>query len=99
MYHRHFGLSGPPFHFTPAPDALYLSPTHREALAVLEWGLLHEPTGFTLLAGESGVGKTTMVCSILARRHWNVRTALLSNPRLNFDQMMMSALTPKADID
>ena len=97
MYHRHFGLSGPPFQFTPAPDALYLSPTHREALAALEWGLLHEPTGFTLLAGESGVGKTTMVCSILARRHWNVRTALLSSPRLTFDQMMqvvMSQLAP-----
>jgi general secretion pathway protein A len=97
MYHHHFGLSGPPFQFTPTPDALYLSHTHREALAVLEWGLLHEPTGFTLLAGESGVGKTTMVCSILARRHRNVRTALLSNPRLNFDQMMqvmMSQLAP-----
>ena len=97
MYHHHFGLSGPPFQFTPAPDALYLSPTHREALAALEWGLLHEPTGFTLLVGESGVGKTTMVCSILARRLWNVRTALLSNPRLNFDQMMqvvMSQLAP-----
>jgi general secretion pathway protein A len=97
MYHHHFGLSGPPFQFTPAPDALYLSPSHREALAALEWGLLHEPTGFTLLAGESGVGKTTMVCSILARRHGKVRTALLSNPRLNFDQMMqvvMSQLAP-----
>jgi general secretion pathway protein A len=97
MYHRHFRLSGPPFQFTPAPDALYLSRTHREALAALEWGLLHEPTGFTLLAGESGVGKTTMVCSILARRLWNVRTALLSNPKLNFDQMMqvvMSQLAP-----
>jgi general secretion pathway protein A len=97
MYHHHFGLTGPPFQFTPAPDALYLSPTHREALAALEWGLLHEPTGFTLLVGEIGVGKTTMVCSILARRHWKVRTALLSNPRLNFDQMMqvvMSQLAP-----
>jgi general secretion pathway protein A len=97
MYHHHFGLSGPPFQFTPAPDALYLSLTHREALAALEWGLLHEPTGFTLLVGESGVGKTTMVCSILTRRHWNVRTALISNPRLNFDQMMqvvMSQIAP-----
>lgn len=97
MYHHHFGLSGPPFQFTPAPNALYLSPTHREALAALEWGLLHEPTGFTLLAGESGVGKTTMVCSILARRNWNVRIALVSNPRLDFDQTMqvvMSQLAP-----
>jgi general secretion pathway protein A len=97
MYHHHFGLSGPPFQFTPAPDALYLSPTHREALAALEWGLLQEPTGFTMLVGESGVGKTTLVCSLLTRRNWNVRIALLSNPRLDFDQMMqvvMSQLAP-----
>jgi general secretion pathway protein A len=96
MYHHHFGLSGPPFQFTPAPDALYLSPTHREALAALEWGLLHEPTGFTLLVGESGVGKTTLVCSILARRHRNVRSALLTNPRLDFDQMMQVVMSQLA---
>lgn len=97
MYHRHFGLNGPPFQFTPTPGALYLSRTHREALAALEWGLLHEPTGFTVLVGESGVGKTTLVCAILARRYRNVRTALLNNPRLDFDQMMevaMSQLAP-----
>ncbi len=97
MYHHHFGLSGPPFQFTPAPGALYLSHTHREALAALEWGLVHEPTGFTLLVGQSGVGKTTLVCSLLARRHAQVRTALLTNPRLAFDQMMqvvMSQLAP-----
>jgi general secretion pathway protein A len=97
MYHRHFGLSGPPFQLVPAPEALYLSQTHREALAALEWGLLHEPTGFTLLVGESGVGKTTLVCSFLARRYRNVRGAFLSNPRLDFDQMMqvvMSQLAP-----
>src|SRR5258708_63702 len=76
MYHRHFRLSGPPFQFTPAPDALYLSRTHREALAALEWGLLHEPTGFTMLAGESGVGKTTLVSSLLPRPPSPLRTAL-----------------------
>ncbi|MGZ6252213.1 MAG: ExeA family protein [Candidatus Binataceae bacterium] len=96
MYHRHFGLSGPPFQFTPAPDALYLSSTHREALALLEWGLLHEPTGFTMLAGESGVGKTTLVASILARRLRNVRAALLTNPRLDFDQIMQVAMSQLA---
>lgn len=96
MYHRHFGLSGPPFQFTPAPDALYLSSTHRETLALLEWGLLHEPTGFTMLAGESGVGKTTLVASILARRLKNVRAALLTNPRLDFDQIMQVAMSQLA---
>jgi general secretion pathway protein A len=97
MYHRHFGLSGAPFQFTPAPNALYLSHTHREALAALERGVLHEPTGFTLLVGESGVGKTTLICSILARRDQNLRIAFVNNPKLNFDQMMqvvMSQLAP-----
>jgi general secretion pathway protein A len=76
---------------------LYLSHTHREALAALERGVLHEPTGFTLLVGESGVGKTTLICSILARRDQNLRIAFVNNPKLNFDQMMqvvMSQLAP-----
>ena len=96
MYHQHFGLSGAPFRFTPTPDALYLGKTHREALAALEWGLLREPTGFTLLVGESGVGKTTLVCSLLARRYESVRAAFITNPRLNFEQLLQVALTQLA---
>jgi general secretion pathway protein A len=96
MYHHHFGLTGPPFQFTPAPNALYLSQTHREVLATLEWGLLHEPTGFTLIVGESGVGKTTMINSILLRRYRGARVAFLNNPRLDFDQMMQVAMSQLA---
>ncbi|HZO81749.1 MAG TPA: AAA family ATPase [Candidatus Binataceae bacterium] len=96
MYHQHFGLSGPPFQFTPTPDALYLSKTHREGLAALEWGLLREPTGFTLLIGESGLGKTTLVCSLLARRYESVRAAFITNPRLSFEQLMRVALSQLA---
>jgi general secretion pathway protein A len=96
MYHHHFGLTGPPFQFTPAPSALYLSPTHREALAALEWGLLHEPTGFTLLVGDSGTGKTTLICSLIAHRHRNLRIALLTNPKLDFNQMMQVAMSQLA---
>jgi general secretion pathway protein A len=92
MYHQHFKLSGAPFQFTPMPSALYLSTTHREGLAALEWSLLHEPTGFTLLVGESGIGKTTLVCSILARCYANVRSAYVSSPRLDFEQMMQVVL-------
>lgn len=92
MYHQHFGLSGAPFQFTPTPSALYLGTTHREGLAALEWSLLHEPTGFTLLVGESGIGKTTLVCSILARSYANVRSAYVTCPKLNFDQMMQTIM-------
>ena len=92
MYHQHFGLSGAPFQFTPTPSALYLSATHREGLAALEWSLLHEPSGFTLLVGESGIGKTTLVCSILARGYANVRSAYITSPKLSFDQMMQAIM-------
>lgn len=93
MYHQHFRLSGPPFQFTPTPSALYLSKSHREGLAALEWGLLHEPTGFTLLVGESGIGKTTLVYSILARCYANVRNAYVNSPKLTFDQMMQVVMS------
>ena len=92
MYHSHYSLSGAPFQFTPAPNALYLSKGHREGLAVLEWSLLHEPTGFTVLVGESGVGKTTLVCAILARGYANVRSAYINNPKLDFGQMMQAIM-------
>jgi general secretion pathway protein A len=92
MYHQHFRLSGAPFQFTPMPNTLYLSKTHREGLAALEWSLLHEPSGFTLLVGESGIGKTTLVCSILARNYANVRSAYITSPNLSFDQMMQAIM-------
>lgn len=92
MYYQHFGLSAPPFQFTPTADALYLSREHREALAFLEWSVLHEPSGFAVLAGESGVGKTTLVCSVIARHRGNIEVALVTNPRLSFEQMIALVL-------
>jgi general secretion pathway protein A len=88
MYYQHFNLSGPPFQFTPSADVLYPSKSHREALAALEWGLLHEPSGLTLLIGEPGTGKTTLVSSVLARHLEHVRIAYIANPRLSFDEIL-----------
>jgi type II secretory pathway predicted ATPase ExeA len=92
MYYNHFGLSGPPFQLTSSPAALYMSKEHREAYAALEWGLLHESSGFTVLVGEVGTGKTTLALAILARNYQNVRTVYLSNPKLSFDEMMKLVL-------
>jgi general secretion pathway protein A len=96
VYYHHFGLSGPPFQFTPTADALYFSREHREALAFLEWSVLQEPTGFAVLIGESGVGKTTLVCSVIARYSGSVDTALVTNPRLNFEQRIALVLSQLA---
>lgn len=88
MYYKHFKLSGSPFQFTPSPNVFYPSEPHREALAALEWGLLHEPSGLTLLVGEPGTGKTTLIASLLARHDGLVRTAYISNPKLTFDEVI-----------
>lgn len=92
MYYRHFGLDGPPFRFVPSSRDLYLSRSHREALAALEWGALYEPSGFTLLIGEAGTGKTTLVKSILARNYARVRAACISNPKRGFEGILRELL-------
>jgi type II secretory pathway predicted ATPase ExeA len=88
MYYRHFGLDSAPFRFVPAGRDLYLGRSHREALAALEWGMLHEPSGFTLLIGEAGTGKTTLVKSILARNYARVCAACINNPKQGFEGIL-----------
>ncbi len=88
MHYSHFGLNGPPFQLMSSPASLYMSKEHSEALSALEWGLLHEPSGFTVLVGEVGTGKTTLVLATLARQYENVRTAYLNNPKLSFEEIV-----------
>ena len=48
-----------PFNITPDPNLLYLSPTHREALQHLKYGIA-EKKRFIVLTGEVGCGKTAL---------------------------------------
>jgi len=91
MLNQHFGLTANPFQGSSASAALYLGRAHREVLATLEWGL-SEPSGFTLVTGETGTGKTTLIYSLLARSHPEVRIVHLSNPKLGFREMLGLAL-------
>lgn len=66
MYLRRFGLRKPPFHVTPDPDFLFLSPGHREAIASILYGV-EQRKGLVVIAGEVGVGKTTVLRSYLQK--------------------------------
>lgn len=79
MYTAHFGLKAAPFSLTPDPQYLYLSERHREALSQLEYGI-SESSGFVLLSGEVGTGKTTLCRCLMARLPENVDVIFLANP-------------------
>lgn len=82
MYEKFFGLRERPFDLTPNPRFLFLTPRHREALSNLRYGL-SSPRGITLLVGDAGTGKTTLLRAALALEQKNdVRYVLLDNPTL-----------------
>jgi general secretion pathway protein A len=71
-----YGLREQPFGVTPDPTYLYLSRTHREALAALLYGIRAD-RGFMALIAESGMGKTTLLYRLMEELHDSARTVFL----------------------
>jgi general secretion pathway protein A len=82
MYQGFYGLRELPFELTPNPKYLYLTPRHREALSTLQYGL-SAPKAVTVLIGEAGTGKTTLLTTALhSEACRNVKCVYLNNPAL-----------------
>jgi general secretion pathway protein A len=94
VYETYFGLRERPFDLTPNPRFLYLTGGHREALSNLQYGITGRK-GMTLLIGEAGTGKTTIVRAALeAVAGPSVACVYLSNPVLTRDEFF-EFLAPK----
>jgi len=88
MYLKHFRLQKQPFHVTPDPEFLYMSPTHREALASIIYGV-EERKGFIAILGDVGVGKTTILRSYLERVDRNrLKTIYVFSTNLSSKDLM-----------
>jgi general secretion pathway protein A len=82
MYEDFFGLRERPFDLTPNPRFIYLSECHLEALSVVHYGIVGRK-GITLVVGEAGTGKTTVIRTALeAIAQSTTRCVYLSNPTL-----------------
>jgi type II secretory pathway predicted ATPase ExeA len=88
MYERFYGLRELPFELTPNPKFMFLPPQHREALSNLHYGL-SSAKAITVLIGEAGTGKTTLLRAALESEQCrNVRCVYLDNPTLTLPEFV-----------
>ena len=84
MYNDFFGLEAEPFRINPDPRFLYMSESHREALATLIYAV-QERKGFIVITGEVGTGKTTILNALLGKLQKGVQAAYLFNTVLSLE--------------
>jgi general secretion pathway protein A len=88
LYQHFYGLRELPFELTPNPKFVYLTARHREALGNLEYGLC-SAKALTLLTGEAGTGKTTLLRTVQESEPCRgVRWVYLNNPALTRDEFV-----------
>lgn len=82
MYLDFFGLREPPFELTPNTKFLFHTARTQEAVSTLEYGLSSKK-GLTVLIGEAGTGKTTLLQAALqSERCQGVSCVYINNPTL-----------------
>lgn len=100
MYESYYGLREKPFSILPDPDMIYWGKNHRLAFAMLEFGVMNN-AGFTVITGDIGCGKTTLLRYLLRNLDNHITVGLISNtPRGKAELMqwvMMSLDQPFED--
>jgi general secretion pathway protein A len=92
MYEAFYGFQEKPFSLLPDPRFLYFSRKHRVALAMLEYGLLNQ-AGFTVITGEIGAGKTTLIHELLRIADRSVVIGTVSNANWSFGELLKWTLS------
>lgn len=78
MYREFYGLEQKPFSILPDPNYLYWGHSHSLAYSMLEYGVMNR-AGFTVVTGEIGCGKTTLIRHLLDRLDEEFTVGLVSN--------------------
>ncbi|MGD8470885.1 MAG: AAA family ATPase [Desulfobacteraceae bacterium] len=87
MYNKFFGFKEKPFKLVPNPAYFYLSKSHEEAMAHLNYAI-SQGDGFVEITGEVGTGKTTLCRAFLESLNNTVEAAYIFNPKLGPKQLL-----------
>ncbi|WP_109314039.1 ExeA family protein [Ruegeria sp. AU67] len=91
LYIEHFGLTERPFTLLPDPEFLFWSEPHKRAFMVLEFGVLSQAP-ITLISGEIGTGKTTLIQRLLGQLEEDITPGLISNAHRSRGEMLQWVL-------
>jgi general secretion pathway protein A len=86
LYKKFYNLKLDPFRLTPDPAFVHMTAQHREAFSGLVYSICARP-GLTVLVGEAGTGKTTLLYTLLElleKRRFV--TAICTNPTLTREE-------------
>jgi general secretion pathway protein A len=86
MYETFYGFKERPFALVPDPSFLYLSKGHGTALTLLRYSIMNRQ-GFTVVSGEVGSGKTTLVNRLLDELKTGVTVGLINFTTRTFGDM------------
>lgn len=87
MYEAFYGLNEKPFSLQPDPTYLYMGKRHAFAYSVLEYGV-GQGAGVTVITGEVGCGKTTLLSHLLNRLDEDVTAGFISNMPPETDELL-----------
>ncbi|HEX2966306.1 MAG TPA: AAA family ATPase [Syntrophorhabdaceae bacterium] len=90
-YLQFFELEDDPFRLTPDPSYFFPSQEHNEILTSLDYAI-EQKEGFSLIIGEPGTGKTTILRILID--HWKDKAdiALVLTPRLSPEEFLQAVL-------
>ncbi len=87
MYEAFYGLNEKPFSVQPDPSYLFLGRRHSLAYSILEYGV-EQGAGLTVITGDIGCGKTTLIRHLLNHIDRDFTVGLISNTHQDIDELL-----------
>ena len=87
MYEEFYHLNEKPFTLSPDPSFLFLGKSHLRAMNILEYGV-ESDAGITVISGEVGTGKTTLLRGLINELGDDVTIGLITNTQRNFGDLL-----------